>query len=91
MTSKVLAEILTEHGGFDRDGDTFSLPSGPTATIFASLGQHSLIIERVAKVSLGAEVLVVSTRRSETFVVAHEDVRALRFGTQQTGIRPPGL
>jgi len=89
MISKVLAEILTEHGGFARDGDRFSAPDGAEATIFSGLGEHSSIIERISEVCLGADYLVISTRRGETYVILSEDVRALRFAGRGTGIRAP--
>ncbi len=91
MTSKVLAEILTEHGGFVRDGDHFKAPDRAETTIFSSLGQQSSIIERVTGVELRSDYLLVSTRRSETFVILCEDVRGLRFASREVGIRAPGL
>lgn len=91
MTSKVLAEILTEHGGFGRDGDRFRAADGVDGTVFASLGHQSSIIERVSEVALHSDYLVITTRRNETFVILCEDVRALRFASREVGIRAPGL
>ena len=81
MTSKVIAEILAKHGGFERDGDRLTATSDSLATLFAALGQESLIIDRVTTVDIDKDVLVVSTRK-ERYVLACEDVRALRFSAR---------
>jgi len=90
MTSKVLAEILTEHGSFERDGDRLTAPEDCSATMFVSLGQGSFVIERISEVDLGADVVISTTSKRERFAVAYEDVRVVRFGTRATGIRSPG-
>jgi hypothetical protein len=90
MTSKVLAEILTEHGGFVRDGAKFQAPDRAEATIFASLGQQSSVVERIAELRLENDYLLVTTRRGETYVILYEDVRSLRFAGREVGIRAPG-
>ena len=86
----MLAEILTEHGGFVRDGSQFQAPDRGDATIFASLGQQTSVIERIAAFRLESDYLMVTTRRGETYVILYEDVRSLRFAGREVGIRAPG-
>ena len=81
MTSKVIAEILAEHGGFALVDGLLRAPDDGEATVFATLGQESLSISKVRAVTMKDDVIVVSTRK-EVFVLACGDVRALRFATR---------
>jgi hypothetical protein len=82
MTSKVIAEILAKHGGFERDGERLTVGDEAETTLFASIGRESLIIDRVRHVDIDKDVLVVATRK-ERYVLACEDVRALRFSSSR--------
>ncbi len=84
MTNKVLAEILVEHGGGRKEGDSIQLPSDSEATLFASLGAEPLIIGKVLRIELGTE-LVVAVTRKERYALAYEDLRALRFSRSDSG------
>lgn len=52
-------------------------------TLYASIGQESLAIDRVTEIELDHEVAIVATRRHERYVLAYEDVRAIRVVPDQ--------
>jgi hypothetical protein len=79
MIATVLTEMLTAHGGCAREGNLYRVPSNTDATIYVVLGQQTLIIDRVVSVEAGAQMVMLRTSRGERYLVAHEDVRAMRF------------
>ena len=52
-------------------------------TLYATLGQEALAIDRVTEIELDDEVAIVITRRHERYVLAYEDVRAIRVASDQ--------
>ena len=89
MTSKVLIDVLIEADG-KRDGDVISMEDNADITIFASVGNHTLTVDRVTAVECRTDVLIASTRKHDRFVLAYEDVRAVRIGAvrNKAGLRP---
>ena len=61
MQHKNLLDVLAR-GGLGKDGDAFVTPSGLSVTVYLDLGQEALIVDRVARVEVGAEVTIVPTR-----------------------------
>lgn len=90
MTSKVLSDVLTRHGKGAQEGQIVRLQQDTEVTVFASIGQECLAIERVAEFNLEHEVVVLTTRRSEHYVLAYEDVRSIRFASA-SGSKPAFL
>jgi len=78
MLHKNLVDVLTQ-GGLHRDGDTFSVPANLSVTAYLDVGQESLIVDRVARLQLFAELAVITTHRKERYAVEVEAVRAIRF------------
>lgn len=91
MTSKVLIDVLIDANG-KREGDVISMDSDADVTLFASVGNHTLTVDRIAAVECRNDVLIASTRKSDRFVLAYEDVRAVRIGAvrNKAGLRPAG-
>ncbi len=87
MIAKVIADLLTGRGGFVADGDRLCAPEEGEATVFAGIGNETLVIDRVKTVELDQDVAILTTRK-EVYVVACNDVRALRFTSKGNG---PGL
>lgn len=85
MTHKALAEILTKYGDSRQVGTRVEVPPSLELTLFAALGEESLVIDRVRSVDLEAEYAVASTARGERYVVLYEDLRAVRFGGSGVG------
>jgi len=70
--------VLTRQG-LTRDGDVWNVPSGVAATVYLSLDEESLIIDRVAKIEITTEVAYAVTARRERYAFEVETLRALRF------------
>lgn len=85
MTHKALAEILTKYGDSRQTGTRVDVPPSLELTLFAALGEESLVIDRVRSVDLEGEYAVVATARGERYVVLYEDLRAVRFGGSGAG------
>jgi len=64
-----------------RDGESWSAPNGLQATVYISLDEESLIIDRVTRFDVSPEYVVLTTQRRERYAVEVEGVRALRFVT----------
>lgn len=77
MTTSALERLLLKHGG-RKDGTRFVLENA-TATVFVRIGQQFMTIERVKSVEVDDEMCSVVTARGETYCVATDDVRGIRF------------
>lgn len=76
MKSNVLAEALTNRGGFSEKDGVLRAGDSPVS-LFVALGQTLLTIEKVREVQLTDDAVTFQTR-SELFVFALEDVRGVR-------------
>jgi hypothetical protein len=76
MTRKVLGEMLLAHAHCTSDGDVYTPGDGTDVDIYVTIGDTLLTI-KAQRFSLETEVLVVDSKDG-TFVVAYEDVRAMR-------------
>ena len=85
MTHKALSEILTKYGDARQSGSRVEIPPRLEVTLYAALGDESLVIDKVRAVELEAEYIVATNSRMERFVVLYEDVRALRIGAGSAG------
>ncbi len=79
MTANVLAELMTDEGGCTKDNDKLLVPKHTATTLYATIGDESLIVDRVVSLKLGNEVAVAATSRGERYALAFEDIRAVRF------------
>ena len=77
MTPKSLAAILTQHGKAKSEGSRYVLEGGVGCTLYCSLGTDALTVS-ATELELGE--LLVAKSGNETFVLAYEDIRAIRFG-----------
>lgn len=68
---------MLKHGG-RKDGARFALETA-TATVFVRIGQQFMTIERVKSVEVDEDMCNVVTARGETYCVAADDVRGVRF------------
>ena len=84
MTSKILIEVLLTQGKGVREGDAVRLGREMDTTLFACIGSEPLAIERVTSVECKHEVLIATTHRGEQYILAYEDVRAVRVGSPGT-------
>lgn len=85
MTLKALTEIFAKQGGAAAKGGRVELPAAADVTLFAAIAHESLVVERVKALDLETEYLVAHTARNERFVLAYDDIRAVRFSGGQSG------
>jgi hypothetical protein len=82
MQHKNLLDVLA-HGGLTRDGDVFNVPHGLSVTVYLDVADQALVIDRVSKVEVSAEIATVLTGRKERYAVEVTAIAAVRF--QQEG------
>jgi hypothetical protein len=80
MKRQVFEDLLTRHANAKRDGDSLQLPSDLDATLYVGVGSEQLIIDRVSSLTIEGDIVLAVTKRKERYLVACEDVRAVRFG-----------
>jgi hypothetical protein len=87
MTSKVLAQILTDYGNCKREDDRYLVPADVEASVYISIGIDGLTVDRVSSFVLETDAVALLTTRGERFVFTFDDLRGVRFfGAQrQTG------
>src|SRR5260221_8544769 len=74
-----LTEIFVKQMQARKDGQTYVLPAETEATLFVALTGETLQIARIARVEVADPFVYVDTHRGERFVVAPEDVRAIKL------------
>jgi hypothetical protein len=78
MQAPQLTDLLTRLG-MPRDGDAFLCPAAHQVTVYLGLGNEPLIVDRVAKVELhGDNVLIIGHRR-ERYAAAVAHILAVRL------------
>lgn len=87
MKRQVLQDLLTRHADVKADGDTLHVADDAELSVYVAMGIEPLVIDRIASLKLEGEAIVASTRRHERYVIAYEDVRAIRVhdGGGRTG------
>lgn len=62
-----------------------TIADGTEVSLYIAMGIEPLVVDRVASVSLEAESLVAATRRKERYIIAYEDLRAVRLSDENSG------
>jgi hypothetical protein len=78
MQHKNLLDMLARQG-LVRDGDAWVVPNNVQATVYMSLDEESLIVDRVTRLEVFGEHAAIVTQRKERYTVEVEGIRALRF------------
>ena len=91
MKIKSLTQLLLTHGKCTEKDGEYLLEEGKAVTLYASLGQETLMIESVIKLAFNEEsMLLASTEKGDLFVLVAESVHSLKFGRaaekRRTGI-----
>jgi len=85
MKRQVLQDLLGRHAQAKADGDTLVIPDGTEASLYVAMGSDPLIVDRVSVVHLEQDAVVVHTRRKDRYLIAYEDLRALRLSDESSG------
>ena len=78
MKRQVFEDLLTRHADVKADGDALIVAEGTEVSLYVAMGIEPLVIDRIASLKLEHEALVASTRRKERYLIAYEDLRAIR-------------
>jgi hypothetical protein len=80
MKRQVLHETLHRHAALGEHDAVLEVGEDQEVSLYIGIGVGSepLIIDRIKLLALESEVLVAETRRREKYLIAYEDVRAVR-------------
>lgn len=84
MTSNLLSKALTEYGDCTEADGVFKA-NGGGLSLYVSLGETMLTVDKIRWVKLDEDAVVIQTR-SNCFVFAHEDVRGISTQKSGTGV-----
>lgn len=78
MQAAQLVDLLTRLG-LPRDGEVFACPAGHLVTVYLGLGTEPLIIDRVARIDVAGEHLLITGVRKDRYATAVAHVLAVRL------------
>ena len=89
MKRQVLEDLLTRHADVKVDGDSLTVADETELSAFVAMGIEPLVIDRISSLTLEADAIVATTRRNERYLIAYEDLRAIRVhdGGSRAGYR----
>jgi hypothetical protein len=79
-----LTEVFVKHLGARKDGTAFLVPGESDTQLYVSLEGETLSIVKVTRIEAADTLLYVDTAKGERFVVAAEDVRAVKIDRSET-------
>ncbi len=79
MKMDQLTELLVKQAQARKDNGTFVLPADTEVTLFVALAGETLQVPRVTRAEVADPFVCLDTARGDRFVVAPEDVRALKL------------
>jgi hypothetical protein len=89
MKADQLTEVFVKQLGARKDGPALVVPDSVEAVLFVALEGETLTIARVARLEVAETLCTVDTLKGERYVLAAEDVRAVRLdrreGTRRGG------
>ena len=78
MKTEQLTEVFVKQVGARKDGHAYLVPGDHEASLFVALEGETLAVTRVTRLEVSDTLLVVDTAKGERFVIAAEDVRAVK-------------
>jgi hypothetical protein len=79
-----LTEVFVKHLGARKDGAAYLVPSESDAALFVGLVGETLTISKVTRIEPTDTMLYVDTAKGERYVVALDDIRAMRIDRVET-------
>jgi hypothetical protein len=74
-----LTDLFIKQMGARKDGAAYLLPAETDAVVYVSLAGETLTVSKVNRVEPADPLVYLETSRGERYVVAADDVRALRL------------
>ncbi len=84
MRTDQLTEVFVKHLGARKDGPAYVVPSDSDASIFVALEGETLLIGKVARLEAVDTLVYLDTAKGERFVVAAEDIRAIKIDRSES-------
>ncbi len=84
MQNASAVALLTRHR-LRRDGDVFHAEPKSIVSVYLANGTQTLILDRVASITLLGEVAMIETARHEVYGVELADLRAIRVTPESSG------
>ena len=79
-----LTEVFVKHLGARKDGAAYVLPADTDSSLFVALEGETLAVAKIARLEVADTLVYVDTVKGERYVVAAEDVRALKIDRSET-------
>lgn len=79
-----LTDVFVKQLGARKDGAAFVVPAETDASVFVALEGETLTIAKVTRLEATDTTIYLDTGRGERFVVAAEDVRAVKIDRSET-------
>ena len=79
MKLELLSEIVNGIPGVKKDGAAALIPDDNDFALYVGLAAEVLTIARLAKITLGAEVISLETHKGEKYFFAPQDVVGARL------------
>jgi len=74
-----LTEVFVKQLGARKDGAAYLIPGDTDALLYVALEGETLSIAKISRIEATDTLLFVDTTRGERYIVAAEDVRALKM------------
>jgi hypothetical protein len=74
-----LTEVFTKQVGARKEGTAYLVPHEAEASIFVTLEGDTLTIAKVTRLEVEGTLVLIDTAKHERYVVAAEDVRAVKI------------
>ncbi len=74
-----LTEVFVKQVGARKEGNAYLVPGDADASIFVALEGETLSISKISRLEIEGSLVSVETSKHERYVVAAEDVRAVKI------------
>ncbi len=82
-----ITDVFVKQLGARKDGPALLVPADAEAQLYVALEGETLSISKVARLEAADTLLYVDTAKGERFVIAAEDVRAVRIDKSEQARR----
>jgi phenylpyruvate tautomerase PptA (4-oxalocrotonate tautomerase family) len=87
MRADQLTEVFQKQLGARKDGAALLVPEAAEASVFVGLEGETLAIARVVRLEVADTLVVIDTAKGDRFVIAAEDVRAVKIDRTESSRR----
>lgn len=81
MRTEQIEKVLQSETGVKKTGAGYEIGDELELSVILAVGNEALTVQRVRKISVSAELLVIETHKGErVYLGGQDEVRALKFG-----------